>query len=109
MKVLLVDDEEDLRKILARALVRRCGVEIIEAQGARQAIELLKSEAGIELVISDYHMPEGTGGELFKYLVSVGSRLPFVLHSSFAAESFPEFKGHKIAGSALKPDSLTYL
>ncbi len=61
-RVLVVDDSRLQRRILARSLKKR-GFEIIEADCARQALEICRI-APPDLVLSDWMMPGMTGLEL---------------------------------------------
>ncbi len=61
-KVLLVDD--DAHNLFAvTSLLERFGVRVLPAQGARECLELLDSERGIDLVLLDVMMPEIDGLE----------------------------------------------
>ena len=59
--VLLVDDEEKLRKTLGRAL-RGDGHEVVDAAGGRQALRLL-GERVFDVLLVDNMMPAMTGLE----------------------------------------------
>ncbi|HYM24764.1 MAG TPA: sigma-54 dependent transcriptional regulator [Vicinamibacterales bacterium] len=65
--VLLVDDEEKLRKTLGRAL-RSDGHEVIEAAGGRQALKLL-AERPFDVLLADNMMPGMTGLDLIREYV----------------------------------------
>ncbi|MBA3583647.1 MAG: response regulator [Gemmatimonadetes bacterium] len=57
--VLVVDDEESLRRVVARALTG-VGFGVLEADNGASALRLLAGAgagAGVHLVISDIHMP----------------------------------------------------
>lgn len=62
-KLLLVDDEDYVRKALRRAL-RREPYDIEEADGPKAALELMGREP-FDVVIADHLMPEMTGLQLF--------------------------------------------
>jgi two-component system cell cycle sensor histidine kinase/response regulator CckA len=67
--VLVVDDEESIRKLL-RALLEPEGYRVLEASGGTQAIELSMAYAKqIDLLIVDEVMPEISGHELSDRLV----------------------------------------
>ena len=57
--VLLVDDEDKILASLQRSL-RREGYRLLVAQGARQALRVLRDEP-VDLVVSDHKMPGMSG------------------------------------------------
>ena len=56
IRILAVDDEPDLRSLL-RILLKNKGYEVLEAASGQEAVELLRSEPRIDLVIMDIMMP----------------------------------------------------
>jgi DNA-binding NtrC family response regulator len=66
--ILLVDDEEKILKALGRAL-RDEGHEVVAAASAREAQKLLATRP-FDLLVVDNRMPDKTGLELIKELVS---------------------------------------
>jgi DNA-binding NtrC family response regulator len=66
--ILLVDDEEKILKALGRAL-RDEGHEVVAAPGAREAQRVLATRP-FDLLVVDNRMPEKTGLELIRELVS---------------------------------------
>lgn len=77
-RILVVDDERDVRQMTAR-LLRRVGLEIIEASSAREALELVERETPIDVVISDLTMPDMDGEALASALKATRPALPFML------------------------------
>ncbi len=65
-KVLVVDDDEDIRKIL-NLVFCEFGYEVDQAGTGRQAIECLERE-DYDLVILDLAMPEGDGFSVLSHL-----------------------------------------
>jgi PAS domain S-box-containing protein len=60
--ILLVEDEDMLR-ILARTVLERCGYEVLEAVTAADALEHWASHSGrIDLLLTDCVLPGGTSG-----------------------------------------------
>jgi DNA-binding NtrC family response regulator len=78
-RVLLVDDERMLRRVIRRGLVR-AGFEVVEADNGVAALELLARER-FDLVVSDVHMPLMDGVELLEALSTAQSAVPVVLIS----------------------------
>ncbi len=67
LRVLLVDDSISSRRHLRR-LLTELGIErVIEAVNGKEAVKLLE-EAMVDLVITDYNMPEMDGRELTEYI-----------------------------------------
>jgi DNA-binding response OmpR family regulator len=62
MRILIVDDESDIRRIL-RILLEKANYEVIEAQDGLTAIECIKNDRSIDLCIMDVMMPNMTGIE----------------------------------------------
>lgn len=62
MRVLVVDDEKDIRQII-RLLLENAGYEVIEAQDGAAAVALLGEDRGVDLVIMDVMMPHLSGVE----------------------------------------------
>ena len=62
IRILAVDDEPDLRSLL-RILLTNKGYEVLEAASGQEAVELVRSEPRIDLVIMDIMMPSLNGIE----------------------------------------------
>jgi len=58
-KVLFVDDDPDMRRVMQIRL-RACGVDVYAASTAMQALWIAMKEVP-DVIITDYHMPEGSG------------------------------------------------
>jgi signal transduction histidine kinase/ActR/RegA family two-component response regulator len=62
--VLVVEDEADTRMLVERVL-QNCAAQVMTAEGAKQALELLQTEQ-VDLIISDIGMPGTDGFELMR-------------------------------------------
>jgi chemotaxis protein histidine kinase CheA/ActR/RegA family two-component response regulator len=87
-RVLVVDDSISARKRVVRSL-RRYGVEIVEANDGKQALEILKKQT-FAAIFSDMEMPHVSGMEL---LADVNSKAdadkpPVVIISSRSEDEF---------------------
>jgi CheY-like chemotaxis protein len=69
--VLVVDDEPLNRDLLRRTLKRE--FEIVEAEDARQALDVLATRDDVALVLSDQAMPGQSGTELAR-VIQAGQR-----------------------------------
>jgi DNA-binding NtrC family response regulator len=81
-QVLLVDDDPS-QLAVRQLLFGRSGIESQLATEARQALALLKSDAGrtIGLVLTDHLMPEMNGAEFVREIRSFHPNLPVIVIS----------------------------
>lgn len=106
-RVLIVDDMMTMRKIVSKTL-RDIGLtDIQEAADGNLAWDILcKSEPGIQLVISDWNMPNCTGLELLKRVKADPkyAKLPFVLLTAEAeAAQITEALKSGVSNYIIKP------
>lgn len=66
MKILIVDDFPTMRRIVKTLLKQNGYGNVIEAEDGAKAYALLQSTNDIEMIISDWNMPNMTGLELLK-------------------------------------------
>jgi DNA-binding response OmpR family regulator len=77
-KILLVDDDEDLREALAEQLVSTEDFDVFEAGTGAEGVE--KAREGIyDLVILDVGLPDTDGRELCKKLRKQGMKCPILM------------------------------
>jgi CheY-like chemotaxis protein len=69
-RILLVEDDDDTRQLLAIALGGE-GYQVAEAASAHEGLERLRSEA-FSLVLSDYDLPGKTGAAMLKEAADAG-------------------------------------
>lgn len=67
LRVLLVDDSPSARKFIRRVLSNLGIQKFIEAENGQQAVQIL-AETMVDLVVTDYNMPEMDGRELVDYI-----------------------------------------
>ena len=81
--VIVVEDEESLRKLVADVL-RRSGYDVMTAADAREAREILGRGQSVDLVLSDVVMPGESGIELAAWARVASPDLRVSLMSGFA-------------------------
>ena len=89
-KVLIVDDMLTMRKLVSKSLKSMGFKEIVEAADGQIAWEILNdSSQGIQLVVSDWNMPNCTGLDLLKRVRADGrlKAIPFILLTAETEES----------------------
>lgn len=84
LRILIVDDEPDLRLVLKR-LCQRCGMSVAVAAGAEEALRVLAEEGErIDVVLTDIRMPGSLDGlGLARELAATRPSLPVVLMTGF--------------------------
>lgn len=86
-RVLLVDDQPELRRLFRRSL-HKAGYTVVEAYNGRVAVELAR-QLVFDVVISDVHMPDMSGIELLQTLKQLDEDLPVVLTSGSPGPETP--------------------
>ena len=94
--VLLVDDEPLVRRVMVHVL-RQVGYRVLEASGAREARRLAATHGNLDLLVTDFSMPQTNGLELARWfeanrpetkvLIATGSPWEF-LHQAGQYEPF---------------------
>ncbi len=85
--VLLVEDEEMLRA-LARQVLQRKGHRVLEAPGGPEAVEIFERHEGpINLLLTDVVMPKMSGHELAKRLTMLSPELKVLYISGYTEEA----------------------
>ena len=94
-RVLLVEDNPDV-SVVAQDYLERCGCTVVKADSAEDAIELLKTDAEIQIVFSDIVMPGMNGLDLARFVHENYPKVGLILASGYSdkasiaiAEKFP--------------------
>jgi len=86
--VLLVEDEDPVRKFGARAL-RNKGYKVIEAESGEAALEVIRNAAEkIDLLITDVVMPRLDGPGLVREVREIRSDIKVIFISGYAEDAF---------------------
>ena len=93
-KVLIVDDEKDIRNIIRYNLEKQ-GFKCISATAGVGALEKLKKNP--DLIILDIMMPEKDGYEVCKIIRAQGNTVPIIFLTAMDRE-FDEIKGLEYGG-----------
>jgi two-component system chemotaxis response regulator CheY len=64
LKILVVDDSSTMRRIIKNTLNRLGYKDLFEAENGAQAWEVLQQNDGINVLVTDWNMPEMNGLEL---------------------------------------------
>jgi PAS domain S-box-containing protein len=103
-KVLLVEDEDSFRSIIAKLLNKR-GFQIMEAADGTAAMQILKANSdAIGVIILDVTLPEMSGLDVFDQLRRIKPNVNIVLSTAFSREDVnAEFGKRDIQGFIRKP------
>lgn len=102
--ILIVDDQEEMRRTGGRVL-RRHGYTVIEAADGIEALAILRRDPGaVDLVLTDYMMPEMNGAALIRQLRSDGNAVKVAMSSGHAEfNQSPGLAGAKEIPMIAKP------
>ena len=88
MKILIADDEKEIRKIL-KLLLEGKGYDILEAEDGERAVEVLSENSDVDLCIMDIMMPRMSGVEAVEKIRAF-SDLPVLFLTAKSLESDKE-------------------
>lgn len=87
--ILVVDDNDELRFLMSRAL-EAAGYTVFEARDGTEAVELLAERIQIQLLITDVQMPGLSGLELVKrFRADSGAPVLFITGLTLDATELP--------------------
>jgi two-component system, chemotaxis family, chemotaxis protein CheY len=105
LRVLVVEDEEVMRALLARMLSRLKVERVVEAESGPDALEQIAIQP-FDLIICDWNMPDMSGMEFFDSVHARDPALPFVMVTGRAdAHSIVVAKRAGISAYIVKPIS----
>ena len=90
IKILVVDDESRMRKLVKDFLVKR-DFEVVEASDGEEAIEMFYSNKDIALIIIDVMMPKMNGYQVLKE-IRMSSKIPVIMLTAKSTE-YDELQG----------------
>jgi len=102
--ILVIDDEEIVRK-MAKRVLERYGYCVLLAEDGERGLEVFRRNEGrIQCVVLDMTMPVMSGEATLPWLKSLRADIPVILSSGFSeAEAAPRFQGKGLAGFIQKP------
>ncbi|MCM0080719.1 ATP-binding protein [Geomonas sp. Red32] len=102
-KVLLVDDEEEVR-LTGAELLRELGFTVITGADGVEAVGLVQESPDLLLVLLDLTMPNLDGEQCFNRIREIAPDLPVVICSGYhESEIAGKFKGKGLAAFLQKP------
>lgn len=101
--ILLVEDDDEVRPLLARAL-ERLGYRVVVTAGGEEALDAAQANGSeIDLVLTDVLMPGISGGELVERLRLEHPGLPALFMSGYAADQLHQRGVDDAEGYVQKP------
>ncbi|WP_243288475.1 response regulator [Geothrix terrae] len=102
--VLVVDDDETVR-IVARQILEKRGLQVLEAQDGQEAVDLVRTRGSdIGVVLLDMTMPRMGGEEAFREMRRLHPDIRVILSSGYnESEAMGRFVGKGLRGFIQKP------
>lgn len=83
LRILVVDDD-DLVLFSTVALLEDLGHTVLQAASGQQALDIVRDDPAIDLLITDYAMPQMSGLQLANQLQEIAPHLPLIVASGYA-------------------------
>ena len=89
-RIVVVDDDEFMRFVVKRILLKK-GYRVTCFASAREALLAIQADPyGVDLVLTDFNMPDGSGLELARELVALRPGLPIIVSSGFVDDDLQQ-------------------
>ena len=85
MRILIVDDFSTMRRIIINTLSRIGYTDIVEAEHGKAGLEKL-GQGGVEMIITDWNMPEMDGLEFVTHVRAQNAGIPILMVTTNAAK-----------------------
>lgn len=85
MKILIVDDSSTMRRIIINTLSRIGYTDVVEGENGKNGLEKL-GQGGVEMIITDWNMPEMDGLEFVKTVRTQNPSIPILMVTTNAAK-----------------------
>ncbi len=105
--VLLVDDEDPVRKVVSEML-KRSGHTVLEARNGNEGLELARSHP-IDLLITDIVMPVMSGPELVERVALFSPNVPVLYTSGYTDDAVVPTSLHQASAFLQKPFDMSSL
>jgi len=89
LKLLFVEDEEDLLQIICDAL-KKLQSNYLTATNGLEALEILEENPDIDAIITDINMPYMNGLDMIKKLKESGSTVPIIVMSAHTETEYSD-------------------
>lgn len=89
--ILLIDDSDEIRDLIGMIIESNFDFELVEAQGVETAKKNLNPNSNYSIILCDYNMDDGNGGQVFHYTKEIGLNIPFILLSGADTSQVPEY------------------
>ena len=86
LQIALIDDDPGVLRALT-LILKTAQCRVAPFSSAAEALEAIRSDQGIQLIVSDLRMPGCSGVEFFEQLRSLGDGRPFLLMSGHATNA----------------------
>ncbi|MGB6328364.1 MAG: response regulator [Halarcobacter sp.] len=89
LKLLFVEDEEDLMEIITDTL-NKLEANFLSARNGEEALAVIEKNSDIDLIITDLNMPVMNGFTMAKELLKKGNKIPIIVMSAHTETDYIE-------------------
>ncbi|MGB1227163.1 MAG: response regulator [Poseidonibacter sp.] len=103
LKLLFVEDEEDLLSIISDALTK-LQANFLTANNGIEALAVLKENPDIDAIVTDINMPLMNGLDMIKNIIDQGIEIPIIIMSAHTeTEYIAKAEEYGVSEYLLKP------
>lgn len=108
-KVILVVEDEIANYLFIEKVIETTHAKVFHASNGNEAIEYVKNDSSIDLVLMDIHMPGMNGIDATKAIKLISPKVPVVIQTCYDKFDQEKLKGLEYNGFVQKPINITKL
>lgn len=82
--IILLAEDDDPSFLLIKAIMKKTGLEILRAKDGREAIEIVKANDKISLILMDINMPGMDGYEAKSAIKEIKPDMPIIAQTAYS-------------------------
>lgn len=85
-KVILIAEDDEFSFEVLKAILAKTKARLIHARNGKEAVELVKTEPVIDLILMDIQMPEMNGYEATRIIKGINKKIPVISQTAYVME-----------------------
>lgn len=82
-KIILIAEDMETSNYYFEAALRKTGIQILWATSGKEALEIVKNNENIDLILMDINMPEMNGIDATRHIRKLNKSIPIIIQTAY--------------------------